>query len=157
MRIDKISTIQLPEHPHLLWVQIHTDEGIVGTGETTPRVGAVKRVIHDTLSGILLGRDPRQVERLWHEMFHALHYHGYAGSEFRALSAVDLALWDIVGQIAVSRSTACWVVSAATGAHLQYLRQLRRHPGSGGLSSLPGRVGRIPRRRGDRGDEDLTL
>lgn len=100
MRIDKISTIQLPEHPHLLWVQIHTDEGIVGTGETTPRVGAVKRVIHDTLSRILLGRDPRQVERLWHEMFHALHYHGYAGSEFRALSAVDLALWDIVGQIA---------------------------------------------------------
>src|SRR5690606_36058228 len=58
VKITRIETIQLPEHSHLIWVQIHTDEGVVGTGETTPRVSPVRRVIHDTLADILLGRNP---------------------------------------------------------------------------------------------------
>lgn len=98
MKITQIETIIAPEHPHLMWVRIHTDEGIVGTGETTPRPTSARRIIHDTLAGMLLGRNPLDIEALWHEMFQAVNYHGYAGSEMRAISAVDIALWDILGK-----------------------------------------------------------
>lgn len=61
MKIIAIETIQLPEHPHLLWVQIHTDEGIVGLGETFPRPDSSKRIIHDVIADILIGRNPLEI------------------------------------------------------------------------------------------------
>lgn len=98
MKITKIDTLQVPEHPHIIWVRIHTDEGIVGYGETTPRTTSVQRVIHDIAAGMLIGENPLEIEKLWHDLFRALHYHGYAGSEMRAVSAIDMALWDILGR-----------------------------------------------------------
>jgi len=80
-------------------VLVETDAGIVGTGETMPRVGAVERVVHDTLAALLLGADVAP-EAFWQRAFQALSYHGYAGAELRALSAVDIALWDALGQAA---------------------------------------------------------
>ncbi len=99
MKISKIETIQAQDHPQLLWVRIYTNDGLVGTGETTPRVDSVRRIIHDVLSRMLVGQDPRDIERHWHDMFSVVHYHGYAGAETRAISAVDIALWDLLGQI----------------------------------------------------------
>lgn len=87
-----------PEHPHMMWVRVYTDEGFIGLGETRPRPSSARRVIHDILAGMLIGRDPRNIEGLWQDMFQALNYHGYAGSEMRAVSAIDIALWDILGQ-----------------------------------------------------------
>ena len=34
MKITKIETIRIPEHPNLIWIKIHTDEGIIGLGES---------------------------------------------------------------------------------------------------------------------------
>lgn len=83
-----------------LWVRIHTDEGPVGLGETYPNPEAEAAVVHSSLAPVLLGRDPLQIDRLWADMFSAVSYHGWAGAEIRAISAIDMALWDLAGQAA---------------------------------------------------------
>src|SRR5579862_9237144 len=98
VKITAVETIQDPEHPLLLWVLLHTDAGLVGLGETFQIPEAVARVIHSSLAQILLGQDPTRIELLWHHMFKTVHYAGYAGAEMRAISAIDIALWDLLGK-----------------------------------------------------------
>ena len=83
-----------------LWVRIHTDEGIVGLGETYPHPEAEKAVIHRSLARVLLGRNPLEIDRLWADMLLSISYSGWAGAEMRAISAIDIALWDIAGKVA---------------------------------------------------------
>jgi galactonate dehydratase len=79
------------------WVQLHTDKGITGTGETYPftqaEVGALRE--HAKL---ILGRDPRDIDGIWR----ALHFEGAmrttGGADMRVLSAVNMAQLDILGQ-----------------------------------------------------------
>jgi galactonate dehydratase len=99
-RIIQVETLLDPDHPLFAWVRIRTDDGLVGLGETVGKPGAVVRIIHDVYAQILIGEDPRAIERLWHAMFSVISYHGAAGAELRALSAVDIALWDILGRLA---------------------------------------------------------
>ncbi|HWL44462.1 MAG TPA: mandelate racemase/muconate lactonizing enzyme family protein [Ilumatobacter sp.] len=99
MRITAVETVRLPAHPEYLWVRLETDEGLVGTGETMPRVGSVERVVHDVLAPVVLGADVA-AEAIWTRSFETISYHGYAGAELRALSAIDIAVWDLVGQAA---------------------------------------------------------
>jgi galactonate dehydratase len=98
MRITKIETIQLKEHPRVLWVQVYTDGGIVGLGETFYAPSVVAAAIHDWFGPLLIGRDPYEAERLWEQMFRLSDHAGYGGAEMRAISALDIALWDIKGQ-----------------------------------------------------------
>ncbi len=83
-----------------LWVRLHTDEGLIGLGETYPAPAAAEAVVHESFARPLLGQDARNRERLWNDLFLAVSYHGWAGAEMRALSAVDLALWDLAGKAA---------------------------------------------------------
>jgi L-alanine-DL-glutamate epimerase-like enolase superfamily enzyme len=98
MHITAVETIvpDLTLSRPFTFVRIHTDEGVVGLGQTADlrTVG----VIHDLGRQFLLGADPRHVTALWHRMFDWVSYHGYAGAEIRAISAFDIALWDILGQ-----------------------------------------------------------
>ncbi len=82
-----------------LWVRLHTDEGVIGLGETFPSGEAERAVVEKHLSRVLLGQDPRDIERLWQEMFFAISYPGWGGAEMRAISAVDIALWDLLGRL----------------------------------------------------------
>ena len=82
-----------------LWVRIHTDEGLVGLGETYPSVMAEKAVVQ-RLAPLLIGRNPLEIDRLWADMFLAVSYAGWAGAEMRAISAIDVALWDLAGKAA---------------------------------------------------------
>lgn len=100
MIITEIETLQLPEHPRFLWVLIHTDEGITGIGESTDKAELTKAAVHGMCADILLGQEPTRIEYLWDLMYDAANYHGFAGAEMRAMSAVDIALWDILGQVA---------------------------------------------------------
>ncbi|MBW3536953.1 MAG: mandelate racemase/muconate lactonizing enzyme family protein [Actinobacteria bacterium] len=95
--VTAVQTLRLAAHPDYIWVQIETDDGFVGTGETMPRVGPVERVVHDVLAPLLLGGDPAP-EPFWTRAYQAVAYHGSQGAELRALSALDIALWDILGQ-----------------------------------------------------------
>ncbi len=45
-------------------------------------------------------RDPLSIDRLWADMFQAISYSGWAGAEMRAISAIDIALWDLAGKAA---------------------------------------------------------
>ncbi len=83
-----------------LWVLVHTDAGLTGLGETYPHPEAEKAIIHRSLAPVLLGRDPLSIDRLWADMFQAISYSGWAGAEMRAISAIDIALWDLAGKAA---------------------------------------------------------
>ncbi|MDX2030794.1 MAG: mandelate racemase/muconate lactonizing enzyme family protein [Blastocatellia bacterium] len=105
MKITKIETITLTRSITIhagkiswLWVRIHTDEGLIGLGETYPAAASAEAVIRDSFAPLLLGRDPREIERLWADLFLAVSFHGWAGAEIRALSAIDVALWDLLGK-----------------------------------------------------------
>ena len=105
MRITAIETIHIDRSLVVnwgpiqwLWVRVHTDEGIIGLGETYPRPEAEKALIHRDLAPALLGRNPLDIDRLWADMFQRISYSGWAGAEMRAISAIDIALWDIAGK-----------------------------------------------------------
>jgi galactonate dehydratase len=99
MRITKIETIQLPELTRYLWVRIHTDEGLIGLGETYVHAEAARAMIENVYAPqFLLGKDPLQIEAHWQAMFERSSFAGWAGAEMRAISAIDIALWDLLGQ-----------------------------------------------------------
>jgi len=61
VKITALETIRLDEFSNILWVQIHTDSGYVGIGETFYGARAVEAHIHETLAPRLLGADPLRV------------------------------------------------------------------------------------------------
>jgi L-alanine-DL-glutamate epimerase-like enolase superfamily enzyme len=101
MQVTGIDTITISEAPSLLIVRLRTDEGVVGYADTWYAADALRAYIHDWMAPRLLGRDPRRIERIWFELHDrdAARFGGL-GLEMRALSAIDVALWDILGQAA---------------------------------------------------------
>lgn len=98
MKITEIKTLRLEEYSNICYVQIYTDEGISGLGETFFGAGSVEAWIHDNASPILLGKDPLQIEKNWHSLS-SFTGGKSTGSEGRARSAIDVALWDILGKV----------------------------------------------------------
>jgi len=114
MKITKIETIwfepftakawqqQSPQSrqasPNNLWVRIHTDDGLIGLGETYYLPRAVGAIIHDVCAPLLIGRYPLDIENHWNNLFSLVNFFGFAGAEMRAISAIDIALWDLAGQ-----------------------------------------------------------
>jgi len=98
MIITAIDTLRLPEHPHTVWVQVHTADGLIGLGETYYIPTAVEAVIHDFAAPLLLGQSAFDREQHWQNLFSYANFFGYAGAEMRAVSALDIALWDLLGQ-----------------------------------------------------------
>ncbi|HTS72027.1 MAG TPA: mandelate racemase/muconate lactonizing enzyme family protein [Terriglobia bacterium] len=98
MKITKVETIRYARQPNLLWVRLHTDDGLIGLGETYYLPGAVEAVVHDLIAEFLLGSNPFDLESLWDNVFSWTNFFGYAGAEMRALSAVNIAMWDLAGQ-----------------------------------------------------------
>lgn len=107
MKLTAVETIRLREGIRVhagsigwLWVRLHTDAGLIGLGETYPHPASEQAVLLERLAPKLIGRDPLAIERIWADLFLEVGYSGWAGAEMRAISAVDLALWDIAGQSA---------------------------------------------------------
>jgi len=88
---------QIPS-PWIL-VQVFTDEGLVGLGDATNWPGGtiIKQAIEE-LSRLVVGEDPFHIEYLYHRMYHSLHQIGQTGAVIAAISGIEIALWDIVGQ-----------------------------------------------------------
>ncbi len=76
-------------------VEITTDKGVTGIGFGGPGGGFV---VEKHLRKLLVGEDPFNVERLWDIMWRSTLYYGRKGLVVHAISAVDLALWDIIGK-----------------------------------------------------------
>jgi D-galactarolactone cycloisomerase len=83
-------------------VEVITDEGISGWGEAfaqglePPQIALA--AIESALAPLLIGANPLDSEVLWHRMYHATRDFGRKGSVIAAISAVDIALWDIAGK-----------------------------------------------------------
>lgn len=99
MKIIAVETLRLGEHPNLLWVRIHTSQGITGLGETYFGAGPSEADIHDRIAPIILGQDASRIEYLNMKMQPYVGFTG-SGAEIRALAAVDVALWDIAAKSA---------------------------------------------------------
>ena len=159
MRITAVETIHLRRGITVhagpiqwLWVRIHTDSGLVGLGETYPHPEAEKAVVLRSLAPVLLGRDPSQIDRLWADMLQAVSFSGWAGAEMRAISAVDIALWDLAGKVAnLPRLPVARRRVARVDSHLQHL--LRPHRFSDRARAAGGRAGEIRNPR----HEDLAV
>lgn len=85
-----------------LYVRVDTDAGISGWGEGFGhRVWPVTRTaIDQMIAPLCVGRDPTAISALMHDLAHTVHGAGRSGPAMYALSAIDIALWDIAGKIA---------------------------------------------------------
>ncbi len=99
MKITAVETLRPEEFPNILWVRLHTDADIIGLGETWYGAGAVEAHIHDTLAARLLGQDALRIEALNKDMVALPMAQSSTGVEYRAASAVDIALWDAFGKL----------------------------------------------------------
>jgi len=79
--------------PRFPWVfvEVETDEGITGLGESLLyKSSGIREAVHN-LGGLIAGEDPFEVERLWEKMYRS-------GGAPPAISGIEIALWDIIGQ-----------------------------------------------------------
>jgi L-alanine-DL-glutamate epimerase-like enolase superfamily enzyme len=58
MKITRLETIWIDEQPNTVWLRIHTDDGLIGLGETFYVPRAVSAVIHDVFATLLIERSP---------------------------------------------------------------------------------------------------
>jgi L-alanine-DL-glutamate epimerase-like enolase superfamily enzyme len=98
MRITAIETLRLEDFPNLLYVRLHTDEGLTGLGETFFGARAVEAYLHESAAPVLLGKDPLRIDQHAQALYGYVGY-GSTGAEMRGASAVDIALWDLLGQV----------------------------------------------------------
>ena len=82
---------------HYTLVRVRTDTGAVGIGFCYGgnKAGHLVTVaVRDLLKGVVVGRDAHQVEAIWDTMYREALLHGRRGAVLRAISAIDIALWD---------------------------------------------------------------
>jgi L-rhamnonate dehydratase len=83
-----------------LIVEVFTDEGHVGIGNAALAPHVTKEVIDRHLTPLLLGQNPWDIEFLWQHMYRKTMAFGRKGIGMVAISAVDIALWDVLGKAA---------------------------------------------------------
>lgn len=79
-------------------VEIETDNGIVGLGNVALAPKIAKAIIDEYLANMVIGEDPWDYEYLWQKMYRGTHAWGRKGVAMAAISAIDLAIWDILGK-----------------------------------------------------------
>ena len=132
---------------YFLFLELHTDEGITGLGERiagssySNNVGALKThisLIEELVEAFLIGQDPRNIERLWDQMYGARHDLRHPSLYATpAISAIDMALWDIVGKAANMP-----IYNLLGGKYHEKLRAYAYMP-SAGLDTHPEKAGDV--------------
>lgn len=90
-----------------LLVLVRTDEGITGVGEVDSSPEVIRAIVnappsHSLCSGLrelLIGKDPLNVRQLWDVMYRGSIFFGRRGPVIMAMSGIDIALWDVAGQV----------------------------------------------------------
>jgi L-rhamnonate dehydratase len=88
-------------------IRVRTDQGITGIGEVESLAPAIQGIVYAApahnhargLRELLIGRDPSNPEEIWELMYDATDYIGRRGLVMHAIGGIDLALWDIKGQL----------------------------------------------------------
>lgn len=117
MKIKDIEVIHLRvEHPNLTLcdgsydgcvIRVRTDEGITGIAEVESLAPAIQGIVYARpahsracgLRDLLIGCDPADPSELWEQMYQATYCIGRRGLVMHAISGIDIALWDIKGQM----------------------------------------------------------
>lgn len=81
-----------------LVVEVEADDGTIGFGISTGGYPAAWLVMNH-LDRFIVGSDPNDIEKMWDQMYRASLYYGRKGIVMNAISAVDLALWDLLGKL----------------------------------------------------------
>jgi L-alanine-DL-glutamate epimerase-like enolase superfamily enzyme len=149
MKITALETIQLPDYPSILFVAVHTDAGLTGYADTCYMPEAVAGYVHGFAAPMLLGHDPLAIELHWRRLYEVIAHIVGKGAELRGLSAIDVCLWDILGQAA---GMPVWQVLG--GAARDRIRTYNTCGGPGYGRAAKGGTGYGTDRTGDR-YEDL--
>jgi galactonate dehydratase len=96
--LTALETIRCQEWPNLLWVQVTDADGRTGIGETFYAPAAVEAILHDVAAPLVLGHDAGDIEGIWQVLSAAVNFYASGGAEFRAISALDIALWDLAAK-----------------------------------------------------------
>ncbi|QOR01539.1 mandelate racemase/muconate lactonizing enzyme family protein [Campylobacter sp. 2014D-0216] len=88
-------------------LKIHTDNNLYGIGESDSAAAVLKMMFEQpsthgscrNLSEILLGQDPRNIKKIMDDLLEGSAYYGYSGALICALSAINIALYDLLGKI----------------------------------------------------------
>ena len=177
MKITAIETIRLDEFANLLWLRVHTDEGLIGLGETFFMAQTVEAYVHEAIAPKLLGRDPLAIDRIAKDLAGYVGFRS-TGAEMRGNSAFDIALWDIFGKVTgqpiaqllggfTRERIRTYNTCAGIELHAHRQGPAQRAIGASAprrdyddLNALPEprrRAGRGASRRGHHGDEDLAV
>ena len=81
-------------------VEMVTDEGLIGWGESFGPAAPAACAVQEYFAPLLIGRDPRDTEALWHFLYARSIDYGQKGVLLAAISALDIACWDIKAQSA---------------------------------------------------------
>jgi len=87
-----------PWNPNWIWVRIQTESGQEGIGETYPRNEAEAAIVHTAVAPQLLGRNAGDIDRIWADLYRTFDFQITGGAEMRMMSAINLALWDLLGK-----------------------------------------------------------
>jgi L-rhamnonate dehydratase len=106
LRLAHVDSSRADGTQDALLVRIHTDEGLIGLGEADSSPYLVRTAIempssHSIARGLaelLVGEDPLQIDRLWRRMYEGSSYYGRSALALHAISAIDIALWDLAGK-----------------------------------------------------------
>lgn len=101
MKITEVKVIVCSPGRNFVTVKIVTDEGVYGIGDGTVngRELAVVSYLKDHVAPLLIGRDPAQIEDIWQYLYRGAYWRR-GPITMAAISAVDMALWDIKGKAA---------------------------------------------------------
>jgi L-alanine-DL-glutamate epimerase-like enolase superfamily enzyme len=107
LRLPTFDATRTDSSRDALIIRVSTNVGAVGYGEVDSSPTVVKAIVeappsHTIARGLrelLVGRDPLDVERIWHDMYEATLYVGRSGVVMHAMAGIDLALWDLKGKL----------------------------------------------------------
>ena len=149
MKITALETIRLDEFANLIWVRVHTDEGLVGLGETFMGAAAVEAYLHETVAPKLLGTGSAPDRGAQPHRSTTISAGAAPASRRAATRRSTSRCGTCSARRTASRSASCSAASPATDPHLQHLRRLPLHPRcarAGGRQLARRRAAAVPTR-----------
>ena len=82
-----------------LTCEVETEDGTIGIGNAALAPSVVKKAIDDWYAPLVIGEDPFDYAYLWEKMYRTTHAWGRKGVGMTAISAIDIAIWDLMGKL----------------------------------------------------------
>lgn len=82
-----------------LTCEVETEDGTIGIGNAALAPTVVKKAIDDWYSALVVGEDPFDYAYIWEKMYRRTHAWGRRGIGMTAISAIDIAIWDLMGKL----------------------------------------------------------